>query len=445
MTFDASKEPDSEGIKDALALAVKSQTFADARRLKAFLNYIVQEWLAGRGHEIRAKLIASDVYGRKPEEGSEQEAIVRVDAGRLRRRLDTYYATEGRQDPVRIYVPSGAYVPRFELRALDGVNDETGKEAVENSSPSVMVLAVIAAICVGFGAGWALKPTLAVQTKEPAGEEASLAQGDLRLSVNQVSSASLLSLTFVEEANELIMPSIDPVRVRAGLLLCARAIDMSPESSHGYACKAFAEAFLAFINVDVAERADQLASAIEAAATGLRIEPTSAYAQMASAWVAFVAGDRDGAIKKAEAALNIGEQDAFLRSFYGMMLAFHGRSDQILANGVLSAKEPDGEVAYHPFIVAGARFMTNDYLGAIEAVDRAVALEGRTSALITAIYVAALENSNDKGTAEDFARNFSNSWQSPKFEASLSRYFSRQEDVRAILGPLEKVMARIEP
>jgi serine/threonine-protein kinase len=41
---------------------------------------------------------------------------VRVQAGRLRLKLNEYYLTEGREDPVLIELPTGSYVPRFRLR-----------------------------------------------------------------------------------------------------------------------------------------------------------------------------------------------------------------------------------------------------------------------------------------------------------------------------------------
>ncbi len=41
------------------------------------------------------------------------DPIVRVEAGRLRRALEYYYLTEGRNDPVRIKIPKGSYVPEF--------------------------------------------------------------------------------------------------------------------------------------------------------------------------------------------------------------------------------------------------------------------------------------------------------------------------------------------
>src|SRR5262249_40282329 len=43
------------------------------------------------------------------------DSIVRVEATRVRQKLRSYYENEGRSDRVQIYLPSGTYVPRFEL------------------------------------------------------------------------------------------------------------------------------------------------------------------------------------------------------------------------------------------------------------------------------------------------------------------------------------------
>lgn len=65
------------------------------------------EKLSGRGEKIMGKSIAQDVYGRRAEKDIATANVVRVDAGRLRRRLELYYAEEGRGDPVRISIAKG--------------------------------------------------------------------------------------------------------------------------------------------------------------------------------------------------------------------------------------------------------------------------------------------------------------------------------------------------
>lgn len=63
-----------------------------------------------------------EVFGRGPDFDPAVDAIVRVDAGRLRARLRDYYEGEGRNDPLRIDIPKGGYAlvcrPRQEGRFL---------------------------------------------------------------------------------------------------------------------------------------------------------------------------------------------------------------------------------------------------------------------------------------------------------------------------------------
>jgi adenylate cyclase len=93
-----------------------SQEFQKANRLKDFLQFIVEETLAGRSESIKAYTIAIDVFGRPQNFDPVTDTIVRVQAGKLRRALDRYYYAEGNHDPIRIEVPKGSYVPVFQRR-----------------------------------------------------------------------------------------------------------------------------------------------------------------------------------------------------------------------------------------------------------------------------------------------------------------------------------------
>ncbi|MGA9572937.1 MAG: hypothetical protein WBS20_03205, partial [Lysobacterales bacterium] len=80
----------------------------------AFLRYIVEETLAGRARGIKGYTVAIAVYGRDETFDAQSDPVVRLEARRLRRDLDTYYAGPGRHDYIRISIPKGGYVPRFE-------------------------------------------------------------------------------------------------------------------------------------------------------------------------------------------------------------------------------------------------------------------------------------------------------------------------------------------
>jgi hypothetical protein len=94
---------------------VSSQGFAGSSRLSEFLSYIVEEQIAGRGEAIKEYVIGVEVYRKPKDYDPRVNAAVRVDAGKLWARLERYYENDGREDPVRIAVPKGGYVPSFEI------------------------------------------------------------------------------------------------------------------------------------------------------------------------------------------------------------------------------------------------------------------------------------------------------------------------------------------
>ena len=72
--------------------------------------------LLGRQDEIKETTIALEVFERTTEFDDKKDAIVRVEAHRLRERLAKYYATEGSHDPLIIELSPGGYIPRFIAR-----------------------------------------------------------------------------------------------------------------------------------------------------------------------------------------------------------------------------------------------------------------------------------------------------------------------------------------
>ncbi len=100
-------------INAALARVLASRSLRGSARGRRFLQFIVQETLAGRANRIKAYTIAMDVFDRDASFDPLLDPVVRIQAGRLRRSLEHYYLTEGAADPLRIAIPKGGYVPRF--------------------------------------------------------------------------------------------------------------------------------------------------------------------------------------------------------------------------------------------------------------------------------------------------------------------------------------------
>lgn len=103
-------------IRAALSRVIASDPFRTAPQLVAFLSFIVEKTIAGESGELKGYTIATRALGRPPEFDPQIDPIVRVEAMRLRRALQTYYGGAGAGDPLIISVPRGSYVPQFSLR-----------------------------------------------------------------------------------------------------------------------------------------------------------------------------------------------------------------------------------------------------------------------------------------------------------------------------------------
>jgi tetratricopeptide (TPR) repeat protein len=105
-------------VQRALAAIVASPAFSASPQLAAFLRFVVEAALDGQSDRIKGYTIAIEALGRDASFDPQSDPIVRVEAGRLRRALDRYYAEAGQNDPIVIELPRGSYVPVFERRTL---------------------------------------------------------------------------------------------------------------------------------------------------------------------------------------------------------------------------------------------------------------------------------------------------------------------------------------
>ncbi|OWV86263.1 adenylate cyclase, partial [Rhizobium sp. R693] len=104
--------PAPDDIRRQLDIIIASPEFPRFGRSAAFLTYVTEETLAGRAERIKGYTIAVEVFKRN--EGFKQDdPVVRIEAGRLRRLLERYYLVAGQNDPIRIDIPKGGYAPSF--------------------------------------------------------------------------------------------------------------------------------------------------------------------------------------------------------------------------------------------------------------------------------------------------------------------------------------------
>ncbi|WP_306121196.1 hypothetical protein [Roseovarius sp. MMSF_3359] len=106
---------DRQVIEEQLNRVLGSPHFSETTRMKRFLSHVVNEALAGRSDALKGYALGVDVFDKPDDFDPTLDTIVRVQANKLRSRLDLYYGQEGRADPVRILIPKGSYAPVFEL------------------------------------------------------------------------------------------------------------------------------------------------------------------------------------------------------------------------------------------------------------------------------------------------------------------------------------------
>lgn len=96
---------------EALERILASPPFARSKRSAALLRYLVGRAVSGDTAGLKEYVIAVEVFGRDASFDPRLDSLVRVEATRLRGRLKSYYKATGTEDPVRIELPAGSYVP----------------------------------------------------------------------------------------------------------------------------------------------------------------------------------------------------------------------------------------------------------------------------------------------------------------------------------------------
>ena len=100
--------PSPEAVREQLQAILASRPFITATRARRFLTYIVEQTLAGQTDAIKELVLGIEVFDRPADFDPKVDTIVRVEAGKLRKRLEEYYADEGVSAAVRIDVPKGS-------------------------------------------------------------------------------------------------------------------------------------------------------------------------------------------------------------------------------------------------------------------------------------------------------------------------------------------------
>jgi hypothetical protein len=128
----AETEEDIALLRRHLQEIVEGAAFKGSHRSAQFLKHIVEQSIAGSLDSLKERAIGIELFGRSPSYDTGEDAIVRVTASDVRKRLLQHYGKYGSPSELRLGLPLGSYVPevRWDCHHLGSIGD-----SVPASSP----------------------------------------------------------------------------------------------------------------------------------------------------------------------------------------------------------------------------------------------------------------------------------------------------------------------
>jgi hypothetical protein len=100
-------------LLEQLERIVRSRHFRNSKRYPTFLRFVVEQTLSGKTEGLKERTLGVDVFARPSHYDTNEDPIVRVTAGEIRKRIALYYQEPGHEEELRIDLPLGSYVPHF--------------------------------------------------------------------------------------------------------------------------------------------------------------------------------------------------------------------------------------------------------------------------------------------------------------------------------------------
>lgn len=187
-TAELARTTEGKALLDRHLIEITTGTaFKGSQRSAQFLEYIVQQSSLGHMERLKERSIGIDLFGRVPSYDTSEDAIVRVTATDVRRRLSQHYSRERSESGIRIQLLPGTYVPEIirdpslsdEVKVSPAGSEtptppEAAKQAVppeKHSSQRTLLfvnIVLLAMVLVLAGLAWRWRG----QKREPAGASA---------------------------------------------------------------------------------------------------------------------------------------------------------------------------------------------------------------------------------------------------------------------------------
>ena len=109
----AESKEEVAALRQHLQEIIESRAFKGSHRSVQFLAYIVNQAIAGRFDALKERVIGIELFGRSPSYDTGEDAIVRVTASDVRKRLLQHYGENGTSSKFRLSIPQGSYIPEI--------------------------------------------------------------------------------------------------------------------------------------------------------------------------------------------------------------------------------------------------------------------------------------------------------------------------------------------
>ena len=113
VSWTPTSEYEKGAVRQQLERVLASPLFNSSKRYGQFLRFVVARALEGQGSQLKERVLGVEIFERAASYDTNTDPIVRVTAAEIRKRIDQYYQDPRHSQEIRLFLPSGSYVPQF--------------------------------------------------------------------------------------------------------------------------------------------------------------------------------------------------------------------------------------------------------------------------------------------------------------------------------------------
>ena len=305
---------EADALRAEFSILVESDTFRNADRQKELLTYLVNATLEGRADDLAGKVIAENVFGIDIR-SIRDVSTVRVEIGRLRRRLRGYYEKEGRNNPGRIDIPKGGYAVRFAAPPKAELSRNSKTQFNWSIVIVVATIAVAAGVVLVAASRWLPSPEPSISTDV--------------IHPRFTESAEAYSLFF--ESRDIGNPPTTKSRVLAAIELTHEIQLLDSDFGGGYAAESI-QLWNYILFGHSRNPVEDSKRALALAKKAVQIDPEFSWSQHALSQALHLNRDLAGAIEAARRAIDLNPNEPDHHGYLGLFTALSGQTSGSIAH-----------------------------------------------------------------------------------------------------------------